>query len=150
MGTVNAPDDAASPPRLPVVLAAAVELRGLAVAAAAADRRAPVASGAMLSTLELLSAMESERAAAPGAAAVIDVDRLTVPSIVASSDTSETRSEVAAVDAVPAAVVRASSAAALMSAAANMPGAHKSAATTRHAEVTVSDTTRRQSAAAAA
>jgi len=57
-----------------------------------------------------LSAMESERAAAPGAAALIDVDRLTVPSIVASSDTSEARSEVAAVDAVPAAVVRASAA----------------------------------------
>jgi len=109
-GTLNAPEYAASPPRLPVVLAAAVELRGLAVAAAAADRRAPVASGAMLSTLELLSAMESERAAAPGAAALIDVDRLTVPSIVASSDTSEARSEVAAVDAVPAAVVRASAA----------------------------------------
>ena len=110
MGTVNAPGDAASPPRLPVVLAAAVELRGLAAAAAAADRRALVASGAMFPTLELLSAMESERAVAPGAAAVIDVDRLTVPSMVALSDTSEARNEVAAVDAVPAAVVRASAA----------------------------------------
>jgi len=110
MGTVNAPGDAASPQRLPVVLAAAVELRGLAAAAAAADRRALVASGAMFPTLELLSAMESERAVAPGAAAVIDVDRLTVPSMVALSDTSEARNEVAAVDAVPAAVVRASAA----------------------------------------
>ena len=41
-------------------------------------------------------------------------------------------------------------AAAHMSVAANMAGAHKSAAATRHADVTVSDTTRRQAAAAAA
>ena len=103
MGTVNAPGDAASPPRLPVVLAAAVELRGLAAAAAAADQCALVAA-------KLLGAMESERAAALGAAAVIDVDLRTGPSMVASSDTSEARKEVAAVDAVPAAVVRASAA----------------------------------------
>ena len=84
MSTVQVLGDAASGPRRPVVLAAAVELLERATAAGVAAARALAASAAMLPALKIICAIESEQAAAPGAPAVVDVDRLTVHFMAAS------------------------------------------------------------------
>jgi len=61
----------------------------------------------MLPALRVMCMMESERVPAPGAPAVVDDDRLTGHSMAASSEASDAHIEVAAVDAVPAALLSA-------------------------------------------